>query len=44
MSKKQDSDGRPYPSTTSFNRIVSGDYVLWSNFQGTKTSHNLGAT
>ena len=44
MTERRDSDGRPYPSTTSSDRTVSEGRVSWSTFQGTKQSHDIAAT
>ena len=36
--KRYDSDGNPYPSTTSSSRISSGGKVSWNNYSGSKAT------
>ena len=43
--KRFDSDGNPYPSTTSSDRYKDGEGgVSWSNYMGTKDKHDVAAT
>lgn len=42
--KRYDSDGNPYPSTTSSSRISSGGKVSWNNYSGSKESHDVAVT
>ena len=41
---KKDSDGKPYPPTTSSKRFKDEKGVSWSNYQGTKESREVKAT
>lgn len=41
---KTDSDGNPYPPTTSSDRYKDEEGISWSNYQGTKDSHDVNAT
>lgn len=40
----RDSDGNPYPPTTSSDRIVKEGKVSWNNYPGTKESRDIVAT
>lgn len=41
---RTDSDGNPYPSTTSSKRYKDDNGVSWSNYSGVKNSHDVAAT
>lgn len=41
---RKDSDGNPYPPTTSSKRFTDKEGVSWSNYQGTKESREVNAT
>lgn len=41
---KTDSDGNPYPPTTSSERFVGSNGVSWSQYSGTKYSHDVAAS
>ncbi len=43
MSRKLDSDGNPYPPTTSSKRYKDEEGFTWTQYSGTKESHDVYA-